>query len=49
MGSFSRDKKTDEWFCSDCFEKVSKKVVFSNYNYFGKNLVHRCGQGDVYE
>jgi len=44
MPSFSKDKKTGKWFCSDCGAEVPKAVVFSNYDYFNpeNNKEHRC-------
>jgi len=44
MNSFSKDKKTGLWYCSDCKKPISKKLVFSNYDYFNskKNKEHNC-------
>ena len=42
MPSFSKDKASNKWFCSDCGEEIPMDIIKANYNYFGESKEHIC-------
>ena len=42
MPSFSKDKETGKWYCSNCKEEIPKDIINASYNYFGENKEHKC-------
>ncbi len=41
MSSFTKDKQTGKWYCSDCKEQIPKNIITAHYNYFGANKKHK--------
>jgi len=47
MASFSKDKISGKWYCSDCGQEIPKEIIMASYNYFGENKEHHCAEQEV--